>query len=118
MEGEIRQRCFDYFKKYDIIKREDLRKIYKEAPLDGLNYQLVEGYFSLYKQQLKLQEKRKRKFGEVLKVVCVNDLHIPFHNYNALTSVFDFIVDFQPNELILNGDIMDFYALSNFDKIQ
>lgn len=50
------------------------------------------------------------------KSVFISDLHIPFHDIQAVNITFKFIEEFQPQYLFLVGDLMDFYAISSFDK--
>lgn len=46
----------------------------------------------------------------------LNDLHIPFHDERALNLACEILRDVQPNLIVLNGDIVDFFAISKFDK--
>lgn len=50
------------------------------------------------------------------KIVQLTDLHIPFHDRDTLKTVFKFLEEFKPDQVILTGDVLDFYKLSNFDK--
>jgi len=50
------------------------------------------------------------------KIVIVNDYHIPFEDNKTLKSFYNMLKDFKPDELIINGDFLDFYDMSNFDK--
>lgn len=100
---------FSYFKANDIVTRTQLRfdmgEILKLFP--DMNQQLVEGYFAKYKKASSPASER---------VVVVSDFHIPFHNVALLKAFTTFLHDYQPTLLILNGDIVDFYDLSRFDK--
>lgn len=49
-------------------------------------------------------------------IVVVGDLHIPFHNPDALELFFKFIKDIQPKKIIINGDLMDCWEISDFNK--
>lgn len=51
-----------------------------------------------------------------MKDVIINDLHIPFHDKEVLLKVLKFIYDLQPTRLFLNGDFLDCYEISSFDK--
>jgi predicted phosphodiesterase len=46
----------------------------------------------------------------------INDLQIRFHDVPVLNLVVDFLGDLKPDGIIMNGDIVDHYALSDFDK--
>jgi predicted phosphodiesterase len=48
--------------------------------------------------------------------VVMNDLQIPFQDPKAVALVLDFVKDLKPHGVILNGDVVDCYALSTFDK--
>jgi len=48
--------------------------------------------------------------------VVLNDTHGNFVDPVALRLVLDFIKREQPDNVVLNGDIMDFYKISQFDK--
>lgn len=50
------------------------------------------------------------------KVVALNDVHVPFQDHEAIKIAFNFIKAWKPNYIILNGDILDMYACSSFDK--
>ena len=52
------------------------------------------------------------------KSIVISDLHIPFEDKKAVKLVLKFIKDFQPDNIFLNGDIMDCYSLSTFIKHQ
>jgi len=46
------------------------------------------------------------------RIVQIQDLHIPYHVH--LRQVLNFIYDFKPHKIILNGDIHDFTAASHW----
>jgi predicted phosphodiesterase len=49
--------------------------------------------------------------------VILNDTQIPFHDRQVLNRlVLPFIRDLKPDGVILNGDIVDCYSISTFDK--
>lgn len=58
--------------------------------------------------------KKKHKLNQ--KIVQINDLHIPFHDKKALEVFNLFLKDFKPDQLVIAGDLLDFYQLSSFDK--
>lgn len=60
---------------------------------------------------------RKRFTPHTWKLVVVaNDFHVPFHHTKALRLFMRLLRDEQPDWLILNGDLMDFWSISPFDK--
>lgn len=58
---------------------------------------------------LRLEDKYK-------KVGIMSDIHVPFHSMSALTCAIKHLREEQIDCLILNGDIMDFYAISRHEK--
>ena len=58
---------------------------------------------------LRLEDKFK-------KVGIMSDIHVPFHSMSALTCAIKHLREKQIDCLILNGDIMDFYAISRHEK--
>jgi metallophosphoesterase superfamily enzyme len=50
------------------------------------------------------------------KVAVLNDIHVPFHDKYALNTAINYIEKYNPDYLLLNGDIGDFYANSRFVK--
>lgn len=59
---------------------------------------------------------KRGKYNKHKRIVQLTDLHIPFHDRKTLEAVFKFLEDFKPEQIILTGDVLDFYKLSNFDK--
>lgn len=60
---------------------------------------------------------KKKTTPEKIQSICViNDVHIPNHNEAACQNVMDFIRDEQPDNVVINGDLMDCYWLSTFPK--
>ncbi|XUX01197.1 MAG: metallophosphoesterase [Dehalogenimonas sp.] len=49
-------------------------------------------------------------------VAILNDTHDPFNDPITDKLVEDFLREYQPATLVFNGDAIDFYALSKFDK--
>jgi hypothetical protein len=49
-------------------------------------------------------------------VIVINDTHIPFHDERAMALVFSYIEAVQPQELVINGDWLDCYEVSDFLK--
>ena len=50
------------------------------------------------------------------KTLIIGDVHIPYHSIKALTLMLDFATKQSIDSILLNGDIIDFYALSCFVK--
>lgn len=52
----------------------------------------------------------------VKSIVVFNDVHIPFHNEAACRNVLRFCKDIQPDNIVINGDLLDCYSVSSFPK--
>jgi predicted phosphodiesterase len=50
------------------------------------------------------------------RLLVLSDIHIPYHNIEALTCAFDFAKQEKPDAILLNGDTLDFFGLSRFMK--
>lgn len=50
------------------------------------------------------------------KFIVASDFHFPYQDDKAIEQLLVFIKDYKPNTAILNGDVLDFYCLSRFDK--
>lgn len=48
--------------------------------------------------------------------VVLNDIQIPFQDNRVLKLVTDFAVRLRPDGVILNGDVVDCYSISDFDR--
>lgn len=51
-----------------------------------------------------------------LRILNLSDIHIPYHDREALMLALNWGKQFQPDTILLNGDIIDCYQLSNFQK--
>lgn len=49
--------------------------------------------------------------------LIVNDAHYPFHDQLAITLVKQFAKDFKPDGIVFNGDWMDCFEISKYDKV-
>jgi len=49
-------------------------------------------------------------------VLIISDIHFPFHSVSALTCALKYGLEQKVNTIIINGDLIDFYALSRFEK--
>jgi metallophosphoesterase superfamily enzyme len=53
---------------------------------------------------------------QIIKNLVISDIHIPYQDDRAITSMFKYAKMYNPNNIIINGDLLDFYGLSKFDK--
>ena len=52
----------------------------------------------------------------IKKTLILSDVHIPYQDDKAISAAFNYARKYQPDNIVLNGDVMDFYGLSTFDK--
>lgn len=57
----------------------------------------------------------RRQIG-VERAVVMGDFHVPFHDPRAVQVALALVEDIQPEVIFLNGDVLDCYAVSRFDK--
>lgn len=50
------------------------------------------------------------------KFVVLSDIHFPYQDNKAIKAVYKFLEQHPIDTIILNGDILDFYDVSSFDK--
>ena len=50
------------------------------------------------------------------KTLILSDLHIPYHDNNAIELALQYGVDKGANCILINGDMIDFYPISRFEK--
>ena len=57
----------------------------------------------------------RREIG-VERAVVMGDFHVPFHDERAVSVALALVEDIQPEVIYLNGDVIDMYACSRFNK--
>ena len=100
--------------------REQLRLGNLKLP-EGTNQRLLESllpYFRSLEEKPLALEIPKEDDKEETSIVITSDWHIPFHDVDALKVFFKFLKDYQPDELVLNGNINDCSAFSSHPKIR
>lgn len=50
------------------------------------------------------------------RALVMNDIHLPYHSIDAITSTIDYAKKEKPDAILLNGDTIDFFQLSRFCK--
>jgi predicted phosphodiesterase len=50
------------------------------------------------------------------RIGILNDIHLPYHDLDALSAAIGWLQSQNPNAIFLNGDILDFHQLSYFEK--
>ena len=49
-------------------------------------------------------------------ILCISDLHIPYHDIDALSLAIEYGINEDVNTIFINGDLIDFHGLSRFEK--
>lgn len=49
-------------------------------------------------------------------ILLISDLHIPYHDVDAITAALKYGQENEINTIFVNGDLLDFHMLSRFDK--
>lgn len=70
--------------------------------------------FTKPRQYEHLELNRLKDGSRVL--IAFNDMQVPFHDKPSVKAVLRFSQDFEPTHLVVPGDGMDFYMMSDFDK--
>jgi predicted phosphodiesterase len=72
------------------------------------------------KNPWKLPESDEAKYDPYIlkakKLAVLSDIHVPYHSMSALECALDKIYEEKPDAILLNGDTIDFYGLSRFQK--
>jgi len=50
------------------------------------------------------------------RILVLSDIHVPYHDTNAVETAIEYGKKIKPTIILLNGDIGDFYAISRHDK--
>ena len=134
----------DYLAKYPNLASLTLaKKIYNENNLYWFNVESVRTLIRYHrgtsgKNQLKKikkttflsEEKYRQKYNlpesieteyipfQIIanKALIFSDVHIPFHNLNSIYRMFDFALTKNIDSIVINGDFIDCFELSYFDK--
>lgn len=116
---EREARCYEYFHTNCIETREQLREKLKLTPIPGVRFSFVEDMFSDFLLKRKQYHKRKHDIQLGTKhqrIFVLSDIHIPYQDDRTLSAVFDCLVDTQPQNIVLLGDVLDCYSISRFCK--
>lgn len=52
----------------------------------------------------------------IRRLLVLSDIHVPFHDVEALTAAIEYGIEAKPDAVLLNGDTLDFYAVSDHEK--
>lgn len=112
-------KIYKWYKLAGEPNREDIREG-RAIPPEGISKRLVEDllpYFTSLKEKPLLILPREGEKEET-SMVITSDWHIPFHDKEALRVFINFLYEYQPDELVLNGNINDCGAFSTHPKLR
>lgn len=107
-DSEYVRRCIRYYR--GSAGKEQLSHLKDDK---YLTFDKLEEKYNLPKS-IKQEYKPYKIIGN--KVLIFADVHIPFHDINALHTMFEYTENKNIDTILLNGDIMDCYMLSYFNK--
>jgi len=58
----------------------------------------------------------EKKVNDAMKTMVVSDLHGQFVDNKAYKIMLQYARDYKPDNFVINGDLLDFYTVSTFDK--
>ena len=118
-ENELVTKLVSWYYANNCPKREDVRNKYVTLP-DGINKDLVEAFIPILNKNSKEKPEvnKEEKDKEEKTIVVASDFHIPFQDKEALALFISFLYEFQPDELVLNGNINDCTSFSTHPKIR
>ena len=97
--------------------REKIREMRDSLPVSLSLYESLLPYFNSLKDE-PLVKKEDEASKEERSIVVTSDWHLPFQDREALKVFFNFLYEYQPDELILNGNINDMTAFSTHPKLR
>jgi predicted phosphodiesterase len=53
---------------------------------------------------------------ELLRTLVISDLHVPYHDESAVELALRVVDAWHPDQIIVNGDLIDAYSVSKYDK--
>jgi metallophosphoesterase superfamily enzyme len=88
-----------------------VRAIMRSLVIDNLRKEETNTFAGNLRLKKVSTRKDKKKTAAVL-----SDIHIPYQDQRALSVCLEYLRDLRPDQIILNGDIVDFYTVSKFQK--
>jgi len=61
-------------------------------------------------------DEKERRLGSPERWLVLSDQHYPYHHRRFIKAVKRFAADYDPHHIVINGDGLDFYDLSRFNK--
>lgn len=56
------------------------------------------------------------ELGKGIRVGIISDVHLPYHSEVALNAAIRYFKKKKPNVIVINGDLMDYYSISRYQK--
>ena len=97
--------------------REKIREIRDSLPVSLSLYEGLLPYFNSLKDE-PLVKKENEASKEERSIVVTSDWHVPFQDKEALKLFLNFLYEYQPDELILNGNINDMTSFSAHPRLR
>jgi predicted phosphodiesterase len=69
-----------------------------------------------YNLPISIEQDYKPFYLIAKKLLIFSDFHIPFQDNKSITAMFDFCIDKGIDSIVIDGDLMDCFAISRFDK--
>jgi len=88
-----------------------VRAIMRSLVLDNLRKDETNTFDGRLRIAKVFSKKEKTKLAAVM-----NDIHIPYHDRKALAICLEYLREIKPHQIVLNGDIVDFYSVSKYMK--
>lgn len=113
-------KLYSWYKIVGSPNRQELRDKDYELP-DGATKSLIEALIPYFNSKdIKLIDELpvRCQGGESKSIVVTSDWHIPFQDDDVLKVFFNFLYEYQPDELILNGNINDMTSFSSHPRIR
>src|SRR5689334_22599151 len=104
----------------DFPTNESARYLVRQATSSAGNYNREITRTKIEWNGFKLPEPEKNDYSKVVirekRIGILSDIHFPYYDKQALTAAIKHLKTFKPDCIVLNGDIIDCYQLSNFDR--
>lgn len=85
------------------------------AKVVGCSLRTANNYAGSYVERCKAKNPAEDLF-KIQKTVLLPDIHHPFHDKKCMDVVAEFIIDYQPNELVYMGDQLSLDCISSWNK--
>ncbi len=104
----------------DIFKTSERARATIRSVTGANGEQCLKNYKQVEWKGFNLPEPEKDDFSRVIinskRIGILSDIHFPYYDRVALNAAIESLIKFNPDTIILNGDIIDLYHLSNFEK--